>query len=478
MSELTIEWQANSGIKRTVKVPQERGAALLSSKLDAPSLVPYPVAVAVEDGWIICVPAGGSEGQIEQASRKIALADFAQRLVWVAKNVPAGKPNEIEVWRFKFGRDTRLAVLKVPGGQLTISSVQAQLPTAAVLGTTIAQPAAVSADDHPLAAAPANVAPVVTADMPDMPVATKQADHATADSLDASRSTPTTQPALTPTAAESVEAVRNVQSTEVPQPIQFDQADSLGVLAEDYEPVLHRRRAIIFKMVIAVIIGVGIWLMLRPSADKPLPFANPFEEPAPLAESKPAPLPAPPAPAAPLVEQTQSPPPLQPTVLPEDSAQSPSAPKPPQTAKVAPAPPASSKVAALKSQATPQNKAITNQPPPAKKPTGIRVEAGKFTAEGKLARAEIAAFVDKNLRGLTSCYEDGLKSNPNLQGNVTVAFKILPDGRVSQQEVQATTIRNAEVESCMLKRIRRWIFPKPESGSVAVEFSFLLTTGK
>jgi hypothetical protein len=56
-----------------------------------------------------------------------------------------------------------------------------------------------------------------------------------------------------------------------------------------------------------------------------------------------------------------------------------------------------------------------------------------------------------------------------------VQFIISPAGAVSHSMVQASTLGNARVESCVIQATRRWEFPQPERGGVAiVNYPFLL----
>ena len=47
-----------------------------------------------------------------------------------------------------------------------------------------------------------------------------------------------------------------------------------------------------------------------------------------------------------------------------------------------------------------------------------------------------------------------------------MAWTIDPTGGVSEANVSESSIGNANVESCIVQRIRRWKFPEPSGGGV------------
>jgi TonB family protein len=64
------------------------------------------------------------------------------------------------------------------------------------------------------------------------------------------------------------------------------------------------------------------------------------------------------------------------------------------------------------------------------------------------------------------CYEQELQKNPALAGKVAVAWTIDATGGVSEANISESSISNANVESCIEQRIRRWKFPEPQGGGV------------
>ncbi len=100
--------------------------------------------------------------------------------------------------------------------------------------------------------------------------------------------------------------------------------------------------------------------------------------------------------------------------------------------------------------------------------TGINPEI-----DGKMDQAKINAIIKSKQKALQDCYERELRKNPNLSGKIVVRFTIGEDGKVSDVRIESDSMGNPEVADCILSRIRRWIFPKPDEGSVTVSVPFV-----
>ncbi len=95
-----------------------------------------------------------------------------------------------------------------------------------------------------------------------------------------------------------------------------------------------------------------------------------------------------------------------------------------------------------------------------------RVIPGKTTVVGGLDKDVIMKVIKRHQNEIKFCYEQELQKNPSLGGKVAVAWTIDPAGGVSEANVSESSIGNANVESCIVQRIRRWKFPEPAGGGV------------
>ncbi|MBI3178287.1 MAG: energy transducer TonB, partial [Deltaproteobacteria bacterium] len=95
--------------------------------------------------------------------------------------------------------------------------------------------------------------------------------------------------------------------------------------------------------------------------------------------------------------------------------------------------------------------------------------------DGALDASAIAKVVQARKRMLQDCYEKELKRDPSLQGKVEIEFTIGEDGSVASASIANNRMGSAAVGECIISRLRRWRFPKPDGGSVTVTFPFIFT---
>jgi TonB family protein len=76
------------------------------------------------------------------------------------------------------------------------------------------------------------------------------------------------------------------------------------------------------------------------------------------------------------------------------------------------------------------------------------------------------------------CYERALRKNPGLRGKVAVRITVTPDGSVSDADVVSSTLNDADVEQCILSRVRQWRDFEPiDSNEGSVTFKQTYTFG-
>ena len=106
-----------------------------------------------------------------------------------------------------------------------------------------------------------------------------------------------------------------------------------------------------------------------------------------------------------------------------------------------------------------------------------RIRRGKGDIAGFCKEKDILRVVSRRQRGIQYCYEKELARNPELQGKVTMSWRIALNGKVAKVIVQSSTLKNRKVEGCMKRQIKRWRFPKPEGGMCQVRFPFVFNAG-
>lgn len=108
------------------------------------------------------------------------------------------------------------------------------------------------------------------------------------------------------------------------------------------------------------------------------------------------------------------------------------------------------------------------------KPPQVRM--GGTTVSGRLPAEVIQRIVRQRFGQFRLCYENALRSDPMLEGRVTVSFTIVADGSVSGL-THTSTIADRTVGECVEKAFASISFPQPESGVVKVTYPIAFAPG-
>ncbi|MBU0550542.1 TonB family protein [Myxococcota bacterium] len=103
-----------------------------------------------------------------------------------------------------------------------------------------------------------------------------------------------------------------------------------------------------------------------------------------------------------------------------------------------------------------------------------KVIPGKPEIRGSLDKETIRRIIRRHRNEYRYCYEKELNVKRDLEGKIVVKFTISGTGSVIAASIAETTMRNANVESCLTKKIQRWAFPAPKGGGiVTVRYPFI-----
>jgi hypothetical protein len=105
---------------------------------------------------------------------------------------------------------------------------------------------------------------------------------------------------------------------------------------------------------------------------------------------------------------------------------------------------------------------------------------GVATAKGSLDKEIIRRVVRLHMNEVKYCYDQELVHKAGLEGRISVQFIIAGTGQVINSFVQSTTMNNVRVESCVVGAVKRWPFPKPTGGGIAIvsyPFNFVAGAG-
>lgn len=105
---------------------------------------------------------------------------------------------------------------------------------------------------------------------------------------------------------------------------------------------------------------------------------------------------------------------------------------------------------------------------------------GETVVSGSMDRGAIAAAIEAHRDEFRLCYEREINAEtPNLAGTVKTSFVIGASGRVTEAGVESSTIRNANVEKCVIRVLKRIDFPQPVGGGVVqVSYPFKYSSAK
>ncbi|HWB75549.1 MAG TPA: AgmX/PglI C-terminal domain-containing protein [Nannocystaceae bacterium] len=102
---------------------------------------------------------------------------------------------------------------------------------------------------------------------------------------------------------------------------------------------------------------------------------------------------------------------------------------------------------------------------------------GGSGVKGSLDKDIIHRIVKAHRNEVRFCYEQGLAKHPRLSGKITVSFTIGPTGSVIVSKAKSSTLKDRDVDACIVKAVKRWKFPKPDGGgAVDVTYPFVLSS--
>jgi Ca-activated chloride channel homolog len=122
-------------------------------------------------------------------------------------------------------------------------------------------------------------------------------------------------------------------------------------------------------------------------------------------------------------------------------------------------------------------------PPPHPPRVQVRADAkvrlhSKLTrkgGQGKLDESAALRVVRRRTGAVKHCYERELKTKPTLAGSLLIDFTISEQGRVLKASVLENTTGDPPLDRCVVSKLKRWRFPKPEGGDASFEWKIVLS---
>jgi len=85
----------------------------------------------------------------------------------------------------------------------------------------------------------------------------------------------------------------------------------------------------------------------------------------------------------------------------------------------------------------------------------------------------ITAAINQQSASVEYCYQKRAKINPNLRGRIDLEVEIAPDGKVTRANVINSTLDDKDLDTCILRAIKRWRFGAVDTGIVRIRVPFI-----
>ena len=110
-------------------------------------------------------------------------------------------------------------------------------------------------------------------------------------------------------------------------------------------------------------------------------------------------------------------------------------------------------------------------------PHPMSLRQGVTNVNGQLPAEVIQRIVRENFGRFRMCYSDGLRTNPTLEGRVSVKFVIDRHGAVAMSSDGGSDLPDHQVVQCVVRGFQNLSFPEPAGGIVTVVYPIVLSPG-
>jgi hypothetical protein len=114
--------------------------------------------------------------------------------------------------------------------------------------------------------------------------------------------------------------------------------------------------------------------------------------------------------------------------------------------------------------------------PLGEKKVAVAIGEGEGDFDG-LTKDQVMKVIMARRTMFQACFEKELQRLPNLAGTVQVAWRIEAGGAVTMSKLKTSTMGNAAVESCLVRRVKDLKFPASADGrDTNVNFPFVFAS--
>lgn len=89
-----------------------------------------------------------------------------------------------------------------------------------------------------------------------------------------------------------------------------------------------------------------------------------------------------------------------------------------------------------------------------------------------MTKDEVGKVIHAHISEIRYCYEAAMIRTPDIEGKLVLDFTIGGSGAVKEAAaVKESSLNQARLDDCILRRLTKWSFPKPNGGvDVAVSY--------
>jgi TonB family protein len=110
---------------------------------------------------------------------------------------------------------------------------------------------------------------------------------------------------------------------------------------------------------------------------------------------------------------------------------------------------------------------------------GDRIALGTAEAEVEegLTKEEVGRVIHAHMKEVRYCYESSMVRASRVDGKVILDFTINGKGVIATVKVSNSSLPDAALGECIMRRLRTWQFPNPKGGvKVDVSYPFIFKT--
>lgn len=88
-------------------------------------------------------------------------------------------------------------------------------------------------------------------------------------------------------------------------------------------------------------------------------------------------------------------------------------------------------------------------------------------ADVTIDREAVRGVFKSHLSEFKKCYEAEYSKNKSLNGKVVLFLEITDESVVKTAKIKSTTLKNENVENCLIDKVKTFVFPAATKGTVA-----------